>query len=102
MKRPPRHLPRRRYPKNWHLFALLNIGGALFIASLLYKTSYLNTSRDGCSIDLHKETKFRPSSSADSRKKNGPEIALLLSFPNRCVVLIKQLYQYPRPFFGLD
>ena len=88
MRRPPK----RRYQKNRKLFALLNLGGAIFIASLIYKTSDLNRSRDDCRIDLHKETKFHLSPNSDSRKRNGPEIALLISFPNRyvLVVLIEQ------------
>ena len=86
--------PRRRYQKNC-LFALLNIGGgAIFIVSLLYKTSDLNRSGDGCRIDLRQQTKFRPSPSNDSRERNDPKIALLISFPNRCVVSIEKLTQY--------
>ena len=100
MRRPPK----RRYQKNWQLFALLNSAGAIFIAYLLYKTSDSNRSRDGCRIDLHKETKFRPSPSTGSRKRNGPDTALLISFPNRYVLRSsphRTAFLVSRSFFGL-
>ena len=79
-----RHPPRRRYRAQRELFALLNIGGAIFIASLLYNTADLNRSpsRDGCRIDLRQQTKFHPSKNRSPEKSLGPEIALLISFPN--------------------
>jgi hypothetical protein len=82
------NLPRRQYRRYWQLFALLNIVGAIFIASLVCKISGINTTRDGCKVDLRGQTKFRPHPSSDSGKKVGPEIALLVSFPNRCALML--------------